>query len=220
MMSSSPSFAPGRDVLLTVASLDAPLELVVEAVQGDRVTLGAKRDSENTNAVRGVGDLAAITIGGDVHVQYVDRFGVYDVDAPVLQHTDDSLVLGFAADGDALRRRAYVRLDEPLAVACLLLDAERNAFTDLHGSAVDIGGGGVALAVPAITPTGATLVCSIALPAGTPIVAVGNALPSDADPRDQPERRHVRMQFTLITEADRDRLLGFILESLARRRAT
>jgi hypothetical protein len=214
-----PPFAIGRDALVTVPTLDAPVAFVVEAVHGDRVTLGAKRDVEDPNAVRGV-DANAITAGSDAHVQYVDRFGVYDVDAPVLERTDESVVLGVSADGGSVRRRAYVRLHEPLDASCLLLDAERNSFTDLHGTVVDVGGGGAALAVAAIAPTGATIVCSIALPGGAPVVVVGNSLPSDADPRDQPERRHVRLQFTLITETDRDRLLAFILESLARRRAS
>jgi hypothetical protein len=214
-----PPFTPGRDALVTVTTFDAPMAFVVEAVHGDRVTLGAKRDAENPNAVRG-DDAAAINAGDEAHVQYVDRFAVYDLDAPVLQRTDDTVVLGIPADGAAVRRRAYVRLGEPLDATCLLLDTDRNTFSDLHGSVIDIGGGGAALAVPAIAPTGATIVCSIALPPGGPIVTVGNALPSDADPRDQPERRHVRMQFTLISENDRDRLLAFILRSLVFRHAS
>jgi hypothetical protein len=218
-MSSPPPFTPGRDALVSVPTLDAPLAFVVEAVQGDRVTLGAKRDAEDTNAMRGI-DATALTAGVDAHVQYVDRFGVYDVDAPVLQRTDETVVLGVATDGEHVRRRAYVRLHEPLDATCLLLDAERNEFADLHGTVVDVGGGGAALSVPAIAPTGATVVCSIAMPAGAPVVVVGHSLASDADPRDEPERRHVRVQFTLIAEADRDRLLAFILESLAGRRAT
>jgi hypothetical protein len=213
-----PPFTPGRDALVTVTTFDAPMAFVVEAVHGDRVTLGAKRDAENPNAVRG--DDAAINAGDEAHVQYVDRFAVYDLDAPVLQRTADTVVLGIPEDGAAVRRRAYVRLGEPLDATCLLLDADRNTFSDLHGSVIDIGGGGAALAVPAIAPTGATVVCSIALPAGAPIVTVGNALPSDADPRDQPERRHVRVQFTLISENDRDRLLAFILRSLVFRHAS
>ena len=52
------------------------------------------------------------------------------------------------------------------------------------------------------------------------IVTVGTVLAADADPRDHAERRHVRVQFTLISEPHRDRLLAFILDALARSRAS
>jgi hypothetical protein len=209
--------AKGQEALLGVPALDEPVSFVVEAVQGDRITLSAKHGGAKTNATRGVG---AINEGDDAHLQYVDRYGVYDMNAAVLRRDDDLVVLGVGTDDQPVRRRIYVRLRAPLDTACLLLDPDHNTFTELNASVVDIGGGGAALAVPAIAPTGATMVCSIALQAGAPIVTVAHVLPPDADPRDQAERRHVRVQFTLIAESDRDRLLAFILDSLARLRAS
>ena len=207
----------GQDTLVGVASLEVPLPFVVASVHGDRITLSAKRDDGDGNAGRGVD---AIREGDDAHMQYVDRFGVYDVDAPVLRRDHDTVVLGVSSNDHPVRRRAYVRLRAPLDAACLLLDPDRNTFTELDASVVDVGGGGAALAVPAIAPTGATMVCSLALASGAPIVTVAHVLPPDADPRDRGERTHVRVQFTLISEPDRDRLLAFILDALARSRAS
>jgi c-di-GMP-binding flagellar brake protein YcgR len=209
--------AVGQEAVVTVESFEVPLQVVVEAVHGDRVTLRATFDGDTPNASS---DLLALHDGETVVVQYVDRFGVYEMDASVLQHDHGALVVGLAAGGEAARRRVYVRLRAPLDATCLLLDPDRNAFTELDASVVDVGGGGAALAVPAIAPTGATMVCSIALAPGAPVVAVAHVLPPDADPRDQPERRHGRVQFSLIAEGDRDRLLRFILDALARSRAS
>jgi hypothetical protein len=214
-MPAAPRLVTGQDALVGVAALDEPLPFVVEAVHGDRITLSAKPSNDAPQRVNGID---AIREGDAAHVQYVDRFGVYDVDAPVLQrdHHTQTVVLGIAGDEHPVRRRLYVRLRAPLDASCLLLDPARNAFTELDASVVDIGGGGAALAVAAIAPTDATMVCSIALPAGAPIVTVGTVLAADADPRDRAERRHVRVQFSLISEPDRDRLLAFILGALAR----
>jgi c-di-GMP-binding flagellar brake protein YcgR len=216
-MPSGSGLSEAQQVLVGVASLDVPLPFVVDVIQGDRVTLSAQRDGDRANTTR---DLAAIREGEDLHVQYVDRFGVYDIDARVLECDHDTVVIGVESEARPVRRRIYVRLRAPLDAACLLLDPDRNTFTELDATVVDIGGGGAALAVPAIAPTGSTMVCSIALASGAPIVTVAHVLPPDADPRDQAERRHVRVQFTLIAEADRDRLLAFILDALARRAAS
>jgi hypothetical protein len=207
----------GQEAVLDVDTLGEPLKLVVEAVHGDRITLSATRDGDGTNASS---DITSLRDGDAVVLQYVDRFGVYDVDAAVVKRDRGSLIVGVASEDQPVRRRVYVRLRAPLDATCLLLDPDRNTFTELDASVVDVGGGGAALAVPAIAPTGAAMVCSIAIAPGAPVVTVAHVLAPDADPRDQPERRHVRVQFTLIAEADRDRLLRFILDALAHSRAS
>jgi hypothetical protein len=212
-----PDLVVGQEAVVTLESSEAPLKLVVEAVHGDRVTLGAIRDGDGANAS---GDLSTLHKGAAVVVQYVDRFGVYEVDGSVLQLDLVSIVVGVGRDDQPARRRVYVRLRAPLDASCLLLDPDRNTFTELDASVVDVGGGGAALAVPAIAPTGATMVCSIAIAPGAPVVTIAHVLAPDADPRDQPERRHVRVQFTLISEVDRDRLLRFVLDALAHSRAS
>jgi PilZ domain-containing protein len=216
-MSDGPRLTEGQHALVGVAALEEPLPFVVASVQDDRITLSANREGDTANAMRGV---EAIREGDDAHMQYVDRFGVYDVDAPVLRREHDTVVLGVPTEERSVRRRAYVRLRAPLDATCLLLDPDRNAFTELDAVVVDVGGGGAALAVPAIAPTGATMVCSIALASSAPVVTIAHVLPQDADPRDHADRRHVRVQFTLIAEPDRDRLIAFILEALARSRAS
>jgi hypothetical protein len=202
----------GQDALLGVDSLEAPLPFVVDAVHSDRVTLRYIGDASDS--------LTAFIAGDGAQLQYVDRFGVYASDATILERDSNTIVVGISDSDEGLRRRVYARLRAPLDATCLLLDAEHNEFTPLDAHVVDIGGGGAALAVPAIAPAGATLVCSISVPPGPPIVTITNVLAADADPRDEPDRRHVRVQFTLIAEQDRDRLLRLILDALRGARAS
>jgi PilZ domain len=209
-----PRLSPGQDALLRTGPDAEPVEFVVQAVNGDRVTLSAK---PNGSAAPGAD---TFEVGDAAHMQYVDRFGVYETDTSVVRTDGVAVVVAVGAKEGDVRRRVYARLRTPLDATCLLLDVDRNLFTPLDASVVDIGGGGAALAVPAIAPAGTTLVCSIALPGEAPVVTVGNVLAPDADPRDQPDRRHVRLQFTLIAENDRDRVLHFILQALRNARAS
>jgi hypothetical protein len=210
-MRDAPRLTEGQDAVVGAVSEGDPVAaaVVVASVNDERVTLSAND-----------GEIAGIRTGDTARLQYVDRFGVYEFDAPVLRCDNGTAVLGISQDEQPVRRRVYVRLEAPIPTACLLLDPSQNVFTALDASVVDISGGGAALAVPAIAPTGATLVCSIALPGTAPVVTIANVLSPDADPRDAAERRHVRVQFTLISDRDRDRLLSFILDALARSRAS
>jgi hypothetical protein len=209
---------PGQPARFTVAGTGPAVALVVEAVNGDRITLRADADHDAGHITDAIREGAPGTLG------YADRFGVYTADATVV-HCDttgdhERVVIVVPDTDEAERRRVYVRLHAPLDATCLLLDAAHNTFTMLDATVVDVGGGGAALAMPAIVPTGATIVCSLAMPAGPPVVTVTHVLPSDADPRDEPSRRHVRVQFTLIAETDRDRLLQVILDALAHSRSS
>jgi hypothetical protein len=218
MMTANERLGPGQPVRFVVPGTEPAVALVVENVHGDRITLRADPEHDAGRINEALREGAAGTL------EYADRFGVYSADATVV-HRDTSdeheeIVIAVPDAGEPERRRLYVRLHAPLDATCLLLDPERNTFAILDATVVDVGGGGAALAMPAIAPTGATIVCSLALPTGPPVVTVTHVLPSDADPRDEPSRRHVRVQFTLIAESDRDRLLHVILDAAAHPRST
>jgi hypothetical protein len=217
-MTANERLAPGQAARFAVAGSEPVVALVVDAIHGDRITLRADRDHDAGH----IGE--ALREGVTGTLEYADRFGIYSADATVVHRdtSDDNehVVIVVPDVGEAERRRLYVRLHAPIDATCLLLDPDHNVFTMLDASVVDVGGGGAALAMPAIAPTGATIVCSLAMPTGLPVVTVTHVLPSDADPRDEPSRREVRVQFTLISEKDRDRLLHVILDALAHARSS
>ena len=181
-----------------------PLRLVVEAVQGERVTLSVE---EGGRLPAGLGS------AGMVRMTYLHRYGVYTLEVPVESVGATTLVVGVPARVDRIQRRSYVRVDHPVDAACLLHDPDRNSFTSFDADVVDIGGGGIGLAANVIAPVGATVVMSVGIPGGSPVVAVGNVLAGE-EPRVRADRRRMRVQYTLIREPDRDRIMAFIFTTL------
>lgn len=198
-MDTVPSPAPEQDAVLELGRL-APIPVVVVAVDGPFLTL---RGSD------GVTLPSTLVEGVVVRVTYVHRYGVFTVEAPVERRLPERFVIGEANRADRVQRRSFVRVRHPVGAACLLLDEGRNRFTAFDGEVIDVGGGGVGLAADVIAPVGATLVVSLAVPDGKPpVVVVGQVLPDDGRP--DGERRRLRLQYGLIRESDRDRILAFI----------
>jgi hypothetical protein len=200
-----PRFEAGHAVLVAADEMADAHRLVVDLVQEGHVTLahpeGEALPDEWTDC-------------REVFLTYVDRFSVVSLPVPVVRQGTTRLVIGEPATDAVVQRRQYARVLTPLPAACLLLDTTTNRFTPFDATVHDLGGGGLAMRAGAIAPAGATMVVSLALPGEPPVVTVGTILPSDGAPtRDR--RRAVRLEFTLIREADRDRILRFVLLSIA-----
>lgn len=201
-------FEPGRSALLAIDDDDADARrLLVDLVQEGQVTLAA---SEGERLPRAWRDRA------ELRCTYLDRFSISTVAVPILRVGETRLVIGDAAPGAPVQRRQYVRVCTPVPASCLLLDPRAASFSPFEGTVHDLGGGGLAMRAGAIAPAGATVVLALALPGEAPVVTVGTVLPDGAAP--SIERTAVRVEYTLIKEADRDRLIRFILTSLVRGR--
>ena len=205
----TPTFEPGHAALLATSADDEGLHMVVDLVQDDHITL---RSVDNVSIPR------EWTTRETLSLTYLDRFAVYTVDVPVIRSGQTRLVIGPPAEDAAVDRRQHVRIVTPLPATCLLLDEQNNRFTPFDAVVRDLGGGGLAVSAAAIAPAGATMVVSLALPDDRPVVAVGTVLPSDVSVG--LDRATVRIEFTLVRESERDRILRFVLLSLvgARRR--
>lgn len=142
-------------------------------------------------AERGV--RAIIETGGSAFVSYLTPAGIYMLEAAITRAGATSLALDLPSD----------------------VDDRTNRFTPFDGHVIDVGGGGLALAADVIAPQHATVVVSLAIPDDRPVVVTGSVLASDRDPN-QRTRRLLRIQFSLIGEADRDRLLRWVFANLRR----
>jgi len=203
-MAALPEFAVGHAALVAVdPEDDAPgFRMIVDLVQEDQITL-ASTDGDVLPRDWKQYEKLALT--------YLDRFSVYTFEVPVVRFGTTRLVIATPDASTAVQRRQYARVLTPLPSTCLLLDAEHNQFTPFDATVRDLGGGGMALTAPAIAPEGATMVVSLALPDETPVVVLGTVLGDVAGT----SRVTVRIEFTLIKEMDRDRILRFVLASLA-----
>jgi c-di-GMP-binding flagellar brake protein YcgR len=205
-VTSLPGLHVGQTVLVAPGEDSEPVHMLVDVVQDGQFTLATVDDVPIPALVSHVSPLV---------VTYVDRFAVYTVDAEVVRQGTTRLVCAVPDDARSVQRRQYARVLVPVDASCLLLDPQGARFTPFDATVRDIGGGGLAFTADAIAPEGAMLVIALALPGAPPIVVVGTVLAPDVALRGGSARRIVRVEFTLIREADRDKVLRFVLACLA-----
>jgi c-di-GMP-binding flagellar brake protein YcgR len=148
-----------------------------------------------------------------VTVTYFDRSGLYTFESEVIRQADGgerSMQIGPPTHLSRTQRRQYVRLDLNLPVMCLLVDEATGGYTPITARTGDIGGGGLRLVAGEAVPAGSRLVVSFVL-AGPAIVAVAKVVAVD---RERDGTATLRTAFTLISEHDRDRIVGFVFDEL------
>ena len=190
--------APGPD--------EPPWRMIVDLVQDGQITL-AVHDDEHLPT--GWNELA------EVHITCLGRSSVYVIRVRVVRSGETRLVVETPHEG-AVQRRAYVRVLSHVPASCTVLDADTNTFTSFEAEVRDLGGGGCSVLTDLTPRSGATVVMSFALDEDAPFVAVGRVLPRDALPTIG--KPLTRVEFVLIRESDRDRILRFVLLSLAQHR--
>ena len=215
-MSTAPTIEPGQLVILEHGEEegDARTSVVVEAVQEGAV-LVAQLDAQ---------PLPTIPEGAAIRLIVLDRNEMFSIACTVGRAGESSMRLELAAEAERIVRRQYVRVAVDVPVSCLILNNESNEWAPFRAKVTDISAGGMAMAADVIAPTGATIVISIAVPDETPVVAIGRVLPADAETRKVVNLATrgplVRVEYSIIREADRDRLMRFIFaEMLKQRRA-
>jgi hypothetical protein len=192
--------------------------MVVDLVQDGQITLALHDEPDAGDEDRGrAGHLPVewnrVT---DVHLTCLGRFSVYLIQVAVVRCDTTRIVVRPPANEGAVQRRAYARVLSLVPASCTVLDPDTNTFTSFDAEVRDLGGGGCSLLTDLTPRSGATVVVSFALDEDAPFVAVGRVLPRDALPTIG--KPLTRIEFVLIRESDRDRILRFVLVSLAQHR--
>ena len=149
-----------------------------------------------------------------VTVTYFDRSGLYTFESEVIRQAEGgerSMQIGPPLNLTRTQRRQYVRLDLNLPVMCLLVDEATGGYTPIAARSGDIGGGGLRLIAGEAVPEGSRLVVSFVLAGQPAIVAVAKVVAADHE-RDGTVT--LRTAFSLISEHDRDRIVGFVFDEL------
>jgi c-di-GMP-binding flagellar brake protein YcgR len=149
-----------------------------------------------------------------IAVTYFDRSGLYTFESEVLRHADSgerSMQITPAMRLQRTQRRQYVRLDLNLPVMCLALDEHTAAFEPVTARTGDIGGGGVRLITAGPVAEHARVVVSFVLPRHTAVLAVANVVAVETH---HDGTATVRTAFALISEHDRDQIVGFVFDEL------
>jgi c-di-GMP-binding flagellar brake protein YcgR len=207
-----PPFATRQPVLLEVGASGQLIgwRAAIETVDGDSLVLTGTDTGPAPKEFRR---------GAHVAVTAITRSGVYTSDAVVVERSPRRLTVDVPHDAEPVQRRQYVRVDAGGAMTCLLLDERTNTFTAFAARVHDIGGGGVALAADVIAPRGAVVVCSLAVPDERPLVMLGHVLEPIHRRRGDPHPAFegsgsaeyvLRVQFSAMSQGDRERLIRFV----------
>jgi hypothetical protein len=202
-----PPLEVGQAVLVSGAPDDPPWQMTVDVVQDDRITLAVDGNRPLPNEWRRL---------PEVHLTCLGRFSVYVIHVPVVRSGDKRLVIGPPENDRAVQRRAYARVLQPVPVSCTLLDADAEQWISFDADVRDLGGGGCSVLSDVTPPEGALVAIAFAIDGDAPFVAVGRVLAREALPTIG--KPLTRIEFVLVREADRDRIIGFVLQSLASRR--
>jgi hypothetical protein len=208
-MKSVPLLECGRSVLVAATPEAPPWRMVVDIVQAGQVTLATPDDEALPREWQ---DLA------EVQITSLDRFSVHFIHVPVVRVGTTRMVVGEPSLNTPTQRRAYARVFDPVPVTCMRLDSAEQRWYPVNVDVRDLGGGGCAVVADEPLVDGATVVISLALDDNGPIVVVGRVLPREALPTIG--KVMTRIEFVLIREPERDRILRYILLNLAARRHT
>lgn len=203
-MTSVPTFGVGTSVLVAAAPHDAPWRMVVDLAQEGHITLATPDDEALP------GEWKDLT---EVHITSLDRFSVHLIHVQVVRVGTTRLVVCEPNASTPIQRRAYARVFTPVPAAFMMLDETENRWCPLHVEVRDLGGGGCSVVSDSIMAEGAKLAMSLQLDDQGPIVVVGRVLPREELPTIG--RVLTRVEFVLVRESERDRILRFVLMALS-----
>jgi PilZ domain len=202
----SPLLEVGQPVLVAGAPDDPPWRMVVDLVQDGHITLAVHNNQHLPPEWQSL---------SEVHLTCLGRFSVYLIHVPVVRSGETRLVIGEPENEAAVQRRAYARVLQPVPVSCTMLDPDSERWVAFAADIRDLGGGGCSVLADATPAAGTIVAIAFALDGDLPFAVVGRVLAREKLPTIG--KPLTRIEFQLIREADRDRIIGFVLQSLSSR---
>ncbi len=177
----------------------------VEALTVDRITVASPLKASS---------IVPISPGTIVKLTYTDNVAIYTFTTEVIsQNSKDppTVTLGPPSDVKRIQRRNFVRLDERLAVTLHKLDDNYAPSGEIFaGMTVDLSGGGTMFGSNTILQMGDTLEAIVYLGENESIRAVGRVVRFVENPAKAKDKYSVGMEFTVIEETERDKIIRFI----------
>jgi hypothetical protein len=203
----SPLLEVGQPVLVAAAPDDAPWRMTVDLVQDGHITLAVPDDEHLPEAWASI---------AEVHLTCLGRFSVYLIHVPVVRSGATRLVIGSPRDETAVQRRAYARVLRHVPVSCAVLDTDTHLWNAFEGEVRDLGGGGCSILTDQTPLAGTTIAMGFTLDEDAPFALLGRVLPREQLPTIG--KPLTRVEFALVRESDRDRIMRFVLLSLGEHR--
>lgn len=177
----------------------------VEGIFGNKITLAAP--------LKG-GQVVSLSPGTAVKVIYKDEMAIYTFISHVISQeclNPPTVTLGEPYDKQRIQRRNFVRLDANLTIVFSKVDENLEPVGEVcWGNTVDISGGGVMFACSAVLKCGDVLYTTVHFSDNDSVKALGKVVRFVENPSTAKFKYSVGLEFTIIEELERDKIIKFI----------
>lgn len=158
-------------------------------------------------------DTADLIAGSRVKVTYTDSSAVYTFFTEIIalnQGMPLILIIGRPINMTRIQRRNFVRLDAKLRVVSSKIDEDRAGLESFPATTIDISGGGILFGCEHPLHIGELLEATIFIGENQTVTAVGRVVRVVEQSALSKYRFSVGLEFTVIKEAERDKIIKYI----------
>ena len=177
----------------------------VEGILSNKITLAAPLKQ---------GQIVPLSPGTTVKVIYTDQMAIYSFLSQVISLNRQNLptvILGEPYDLQRIQRRNFVRLEATLNIIITQVDEDyKPAGETFSGTTVDLSGGGAMFLCNTVLKCGDSLATMVYLSDNDSVKALGRVTRFVENLPNAKHKYSVGIEFTVIEESERDKIIKFI----------
>jgi len=160
------------------------------------------------------GQIVSLSVGTTVEVSYTDQMAIYTFESQVISqntNTPPTVTLGEPYNLRRTQRRNFVRLDVGLSIVFTQIDDDSKPMGEtFSGTTVDLSGGGAMFVCNTLLKHGVILDIAIYFSKNDSVKALGRVVRFTEKPSHTKQKYSVGLEFTVIEESERDKIIRFI----------
>lgn len=198
--------------------INQPIEIEIQLHSGPIRYKSRVEGILDTNLIVGApivrGEIIPIKAGKDVTISYLDNIALYTFDTKVLAvnlKPIPTITLDKPRNVRRVQRRNFVRIDSKIPITYRKLQEDLKKAPEVYeGTTIDISGGGIMFSTTIKPNLNDLLEINLELPDQIKIIAVGKVVRVFDKRIDKKTIYSVGVEFTIIEEADRDKIIRYI----------
>lgn len=177
----------------------------VEGILSDKITLAAPLKQ---------GQIVSLSPGTTVKVMFSDQVATYSFKSKLVslnRQNPPTVTLGEPYDLKRTQRRNFVRLETKLNIVFAEVNEDFQTVSDIFaGTTIDLSGGGVMFACNTLLKYGDILDVTVVLTESDSTKALGKVVRFSENPPNAKQKYLVGLEFAIIEESERDKIIKFI----------
>lgn len=177
----------------------------VEGIFSNNITLAAPLKQ---------GQIVSLSPGTTVKVSYSDQIAIYSFESQVISQnslTLPTVTLGEPYDFKRTQRRNFVRVESHLSIVANQLDEAFEPVAEtFSGITIDLSGGGLMFVCNTVLKYADILDVTIYLSENESVKALSKVVRFVENPQKAKQKYSVGLEFTVIEESERDKIIKFI----------